>query len=414
MNQWDFPGSVAPPKVHVSELARFKNFSISSSEESDDEAEEMDKLGDLCDHITGQVWGSKEEADDDGNEDEDEDGNSVASYGSRKEFKQELNQHAVATNNARDVASPSVSKKFKTAQSQSENTDTPTGLPLAVCPEPAKTSAESVSLKHHKTKDLGRMCGQWGCYKEAIDAIHKRCGWFEGKVIMVLVNCLANQRAGNTFTHHTTSLILWHVQETIDKPAVNNDYNNMVAWIRKEISVIREMPPKRFWVIPAHGPAHWMLIIIDWQSKFIGFMDSLPSRVGAAADKEGVQEEIWWLLQLICDNFVMAEWEWTSEERPAQQRNWYDCGAFGLGYGELHCMWRAEYIDSGANEGMVGQMIQMLDTLPSLDVFEFALSSKSKHQGTKHSQCVEDRVDVDAWVSAGEKGVITVEELVRE
>ncbi|KIJ28446.1 hypothetical protein M422DRAFT_270223 [Sphaerobolus stellatus SS14] len=202
-----------------------------------------------------------------------------------------------------------------------------------VSPSPPAMASENHQEHRRKQKswdELGKSCGRWTCYTSDIKAIRRRDGWFEGRLITVIAEFLAARLGEQAQAQHTTPLVLWNVRELLDKRGSGDSGSLTKAWIRKEINIVQNSGSKRHWVIPAHVPGHWTLIGIDWESKHIQFMDSMPSRLGAEDDELRVQEEVWHLLGLVCTEYVHDEWKWFSEEHPARQKNGYDCGAFVL------------------------------------------------------------------------------------
>ncbi|KIJ43325.1 hypothetical protein M422DRAFT_253525 [Sphaerobolus stellatus SS14] len=191
-------------------------------------------------------------------------------------------------------------------------------------------SLQQQEKRRRAREDMGKSCGRWSCYTEDIDTIRHRHGWLEGRLITVVAEYLAQKAGENVQAHHTAPLVLWNVRELLDKGSNNSDAALTELYIRKQIDVIRAMPPRRFWVIPAHVPAHWTVVALDWKTLYIRYMHSLINRIGAEDDEGRVQEEVWYLLRLICENFVQDDWQWISEQRPQRQRNSHDCGAFTL------------------------------------------------------------------------------------
>jgi hypothetical protein len=70
----------------------------------------------------------------------------------------------------------------------------------------------------------------------------------------------------------------------------------------------------RFWLIPAHVPSHWTLVVLDWVEKRIFFMDSLNAREGADRDESRVKEEVVEFLKLVEKGSDDREWSWNSEK----------------------------------------------------------------------------------------------------
>ncbi|KIJ26858.1 hypothetical protein M422DRAFT_55331 [Sphaerobolus stellatus SS14] len=131
--------------------------------------------------------------------------------------------------------------------------------------------------------------------------------------------------------------------------------------------VVHQKDAKCYWLIPAHVPGHWTLLLVDWDLKDVQFMDSLPRRLGANNDEQRAQKELWVMLGMICEDFVQTQWQWINEEHAQQQSNSYDCGAFVLAD-------MASYLADGVPSSMTQvemrawreKVITILDMLPPL------------------------------------------------
>jgi hypothetical protein len=90
-----------------------------------------------------------------------------------------------------------------------------------------------------------------------------------------------------------------------------------------EADFFSQMPKEtcRFWLIPAHVPSHWTLVVLDWVEKQIFFMDSLNNRSNAENDEARVKEEVVEFFKLVDKGSDDREWSWNSEKVRLQYFN---------------------------------------------------------------------------------------------
>ncbi|KIJ30375.1 hypothetical protein M422DRAFT_268137 [Sphaerobolus stellatus SS14] len=100
--------------------------------------------------------------------------------------------------------------------------------------------------------------------------------------------------------------VLHNIREILDHFMNDETVMHAVAWVRKEIGMVRTKEAKQYWLILAHVPGHWSLVLIDWQSNTIRFMDSMPRRLGAEEDEARVQQEGWDVLALVREGFSQS------------------------------------------------------------------------------------------------------------
>ncbi|KIJ30560.1 hypothetical protein M422DRAFT_267904 [Sphaerobolus stellatus SS14] len=387
MTPSDFPGGLAPPKVRISERPPDADaVSVSSSEVSEEEAnaaEEEDELGELCDRLEVQFLALQSdddqllESDDDTSSDGEEDGkigqppSSIRPSLGSPDTTNDSASHPMTTNPSARIDSVHVDAASIPLPPLPSLLSPPTPV-LALQPLPkAESSVTTLKKKKKKNREsLGKTYGRWTCYTEDIETIRQRDGWFDGRIITVAAEVWVTRAGELTQAYHTTPLVLWNIRQILDH---RGDQVITEAWIRKEMDMVRALPERRYLLIPAHVPAHWTLVVIDWFEKVIRFMNSLPNRIGAEADEERVQLEMWTLLRLVCIDFVQSDWQWVSEQRPQRQRNSYDCGAFVLA--DI-----TSYISRGEPSSLAqgdmkewrAEVLRLLDALPGLQLLRIA------------------------------------------
>ncbi|KIJ25089.1 hypothetical protein M422DRAFT_273977 [Sphaerobolus stellatus SS14] len=315
MDARDFPDTIAPPKVRMSERPPEPDaVSISSSEDSVQEhdlADEEDELGDLCEQMGAQLL------EEDGEEAEESD-----------------DDESVGLSRGMNVSSDdNAALKLDLSKVTWKVSHAPPHLPIS-----------------NGLIDIAMVA------LEGVD--HTGMNVLSPDLVILEDEC----EGENACAHQTTPLVLWNVRELLDKPGSEETATLTKAWIAKEIAKVRELPYKRFWVIPAHVPGHWTIVAIDWQCKSVHFMDSLPNRLGAEEDEQRVQDEVWLLLELVCEGFVQMEWEWISE-----QKNSYDCGAFVLAdIASFFACGKPSTMQQDAMKEWRSALVSMLDMLPGL------------------------------------------------
>ncbi|KIJ48221.1 hypothetical protein M422DRAFT_45443 [Sphaerobolus stellatus SS14] len=359
MTAKDFLSGVAPPKVCISDRP-FDAVSMLSSESSDDEpdpAMEKDELGDLCEHMEAWLLGSDQE--EEGLLEDDDESIASGDDDAKEEVRNDYISNKallgfgwggeVGLQSVEDVLSPSP------AVPDTMEVDTTPAVGLAIQELATKSSTSVPLLKKAKPPKP----------KPARDSLGKRHGWFEGRLLTVVAEYFTRAIGDVVQAHHTSSLLLFYMRQILDHPG---DHTYSETWICRELDKFKLLPPKRYWVIPVHVPAHWTLVIIDWETNVVRYLDSMPRCLGAEEDGECVKDEAWNVLSLFWTGFNRDSWSWISEER---QRNSYDCGAFTLG--DMVSFIKDGVVSPLTQDNMKGwrrEIIGILDSMPGLTAME--------------------------------------------
>ncbi|KIJ40759.1 hypothetical protein M422DRAFT_780625 [Sphaerobolus stellatus SS14] len=189
-------------------------------------------------------------------------------------------------------------------------------LLMGFIPQPSSLSAT------HRVK-WGRTCGKFSCQNSHIERLAKGDKWFEGSVISVIAEAMAQAAGENRKAVHITPKVLQSVRQILLNPTANSIVEPETKSVHDNAAT--EGPV----VIPAHVPGHWTLVCLDLGKHIIAFHDSLPNM---GDDETNVKEEVLYLLDMVRkdDDNVARLWEWRTEHRPQRQFNGYDCGAFAL------------------------------------------------------------------------------------
>ncbi|KIJ39698.1 hypothetical protein M422DRAFT_257522 [Sphaerobolus stellatus SS14] len=190
----------------------------------------------------------------------------------------------------------------------------------------------STLMATRKGKNM-RSCGEYYCDLEYVIRLIEGGKWFDGSVITVVTEAMAQSIGDDAMANHITPKVLSSARRLRDEgdvPAVRETVLPVI--IRHALKIFKGT--EKVWVIPTHVPNHWTLVAVHVTEKTIRFYDSLPQRYGAVVDETRVGEEVTDVLNLAWQKAgkegPMPKFKWISEERPARQVNGYNCGAFVL------------------------------------------------------------------------------------
>jgi len=191
--------------------------------------------------------------------------------------------------------------------------------------------ADMSVLRRSKKARGGASCGVYTTMKPYIQRLIQGDQWFEGSVISVVAEGIQQALGDHAKARHISSRLLQAVQRLMMEDLSAQVENDQRQYVLNHAGQIWSCPNK-LWLIPAHVPSHWTLVVINPASHSISFFDSLPKRIGADEDEALVRCQVLRVLQMVWENGggVSPDWAWTSEQRQSRQKNSYDCGAFTL------------------------------------------------------------------------------------